>query len=107
MLYEVITQALTVGSEDWSGDCHHLGFLLHGENTGDDDFFVLLNGHRDNVVEFEIPAIPQNSKSRVWRKVIDTSLTSPNDMVDYTEAKPVRTMEKLAVAAQTVIVLLV
>lgn len=102
---EITWQSLAVGTEDWSDDCHHLAFLLHGESAGDDDFFVLLNGHRDNGVEFEIPAIPPNSMSTTWKKIIDTSLTVPDDMVDYAAAKTVGVKEKLALCPQTVVVL--
>lgn len=102
---EITWQALRVGAEDWSEDCHHLGFLLHGEYTGDDDFFILLNGHRQSDVEFEIPAILQGSKSAVWKKVIDTSRISPYDFVDYAAAESICSMTKLTVPAQTVIVL--
>lgn len=104
---EITWQSTLVGTEDWSESCQHLAFLLHGEKLeeGDDDFFILLNGSRDESVQFQIPEVPQKLLGGVWRKIINSSAQPPQDLVKYSEAEKVYAFDRLEVPAQTVMVL--
>ncbi len=80
---EITWQYLTPGSQDWSPDCHGLGILLHGRRRNlprDDDFFIMLNGHRNRKLAFTPPPVPANDKQRHWHLVIDTAAPAPRDI---------------------------
>ena len=104
---EITWQSLLVGSEDWSDDCHHLAFILHGEHLdeGDDDFFIMMNGDRTETVEFQLPEVPQKQLGGEWRKIIDTAAVAPQDLVDYKKGEKYYAFDQLEVPAQTVVVL--
>lgn len=73
-------QSLQPGQEDWSADCHTLAFLLRGKENKrerNDDFFVMLNGHRTKDASFIIPPPPDAKK--VWNQIIDTARATPCD----------------------------
>lgn len=104
-LSEIIWQGLEVGIENWSQDCHHLAFLLPCGDDGleQDDFFVMINGHREDGVVFTVPAGSKGNEYLDWRKIIDTSMPAPDDLVPYKDASGVSGRQQ--VPAQTVVVL--
>jgi glycogen operon protein len=66
---------------DFSPESRALAYSLDGSQTGretDQDFYVAINGHRDIPAAFRAPPSPSG---RPWRRVVDTSLTPPNDIV--------------------------
>ncbi|MGW8160718.1 MAG: glycogen debranching protein GlgX [Desulfobulbales bacterium] len=70
---------------DWSDGATSLGFFLNGrgaETKTDNDFFVMLNGHRSQVKRFTAPNPRKNLR---WRKIIDTAAPPPQDIVDEKE----------------------
>ena len=71
---------------DWSSDSVVLSFLLNGselsEDRPDDDFVVLLNGDRKDQT-FRMVSPPRKQS---WRRIVDTSKPSPQDILD--EDKP-------------------
>jgi len=80
---EIYWQGLDPCKEDWSPHSHHLGFLLNGSANGqkaESHFFVMLNGSRDKETIFIIPDTPDHPQS-CWYKIIDSSLSSPEDFV--------------------------
>ena len=102
---EISWQGLEPGKQDWSASNMALGFLLNGaalDDGEDDDFFIMLNGSRDTEALFIIPAA---SRQRMWRKIIDTTLPPPADMVDLDRADQVKCGSKLAVACMGCLVL--
>jgi glycogen operon protein len=62
---------------DLSPESHTLAFLLEGSSQGDDDLYVMINGSEEDR-SFAI----QVEDVREWRRIVDTALSSPNDIVD-------------------------
>ncbi len=64
-----------VGSEvDRSDVSHSLAFCLHGASQRDNDLYVMINAHTD-ALAFTL----QEGRPQEWRRVVDTSLPSPED----------------------------
>ena len=102
---EISWQGVEPGDQDWSASNRALGFLLNGaalQEGSDDDFFVMLNGSRETAALFTVP-VP--SRQRLWRKIIDTSLKPPADIVDPDQADQVECKSKLTVAPMGCLVL--
>jgi glycogen operon protein len=85
---------------DWGPSSHELAYCLHGASQGDRDLYVMINGgKRDR--RFDV----QEEAAGGWRRVIDTSLRSPNDIVEEASA-PLLPGRGYDVAARSVVVLL-
>ena len=86
---EIIWQALQPNSQDWSSNCHHLGFLLNGDlsgQPGSPSFFVMVNGSRNDHQIFTVPRPLSARDDQCWARIVDTSADSPADFVDPGEA---------------------
>jgi isoamylase len=68
---------------DWGVDSHSVAFSTCPD--GNPCFYVILNAYWE-ALEFELPHTTQEAR---WRRWIDTSLDSPNDIVDWQSAPPV------------------
>jgi glycogen operon protein len=82
-----------------------LAFALDGTQTGrepDRDIYVACNAWI-NPLDFRIPHSPTG---RQWRRVIDTSLASPKDIVELDEGAPVPFERSYKVEAHSMIVLI-
>lgn len=67
-----------VGREtDWTYDSHALAYCLHGASQNDDDLYVMVNAYWRPLVFTVQDGVPQE-----WRRVIDTSLDDPQDILD-------------------------
>ncbi len=60
---------------DMSYDSHHLAYYLRGDTVDDDDLYVMINAAAENRT-FTI----QVGRPSDWRRVVDTSRTSPEDI---------------------------
>jgi isoamylase len=70
---------------DLSWDSRSLAFCLHGASVGDGDIYVLINAFWEPL-EFGIhEGLPGD-----WRRVVDTSLPSPEEIVPEDQAPVVR-----------------
>ncbi len=84
-----------------------LAFLLDGHRTeihshvDDDDFFVMCNAGAE-AVEFRLPPSPSGA---AWRRVLDTSLPSPEDIADPGQEKPIADPVTYRVASRAMVVL--
>jgi glycogen operon protein len=65
------------GGADVSQDSHSLAFFLSGASENDDDIYVMINSYWQKLT-FKI----QEGNPGEWARVVDTSLPSPNDVVD-------------------------
>lgn len=86
---EISWQSLQPDTQDWSPDCHHLGFLLNGMAAGDPaspSFFIMVNGSRQNQQTFIVPTPPTLGKEVCWARLVDTAADSPDDFVEAAEA---------------------
>ncbi len=105
---EITWQYLQPGQQNWSPDCHGLAFLLHGQRPGagrDDDFFVMINGSREQTLQFILPEVPVTEEERLWLQTIDTAAAPPRDMLSLGEAGRLRGGQSVAVLPQAVVVL--
>lgn len=106
-LHEISWQGLEPGKPDWSAAGQTLAFTLSGSmlEKEDDDFFVMLNGHREEKQTFVVPKPPGVHRQRNWLKIIDTSRKSPHDFVAAASAQTVGPGAKLTVVPMGCIVL--
>ena len=89
-IQEIVWQSLTPGGQDWSYDCRTLGVLLDGRGAPeekDDDFFIMLNGNRDQDVHFTLPEVPAGRPGRNWYRIIDTAAPAPADFFCRDDAR--------------------
>jgi glycogen operon protein len=75
------------GKPDWSFDSHSLAYsaTYRNENMM---FYVILNAYWE-ALEFELP--PTSKTEAPWRRWIDSSLDSPDDIVEWHTMPPVAT----------------
>jgi len=105
--HEIIWQGLEPGKQDWSGDCRCLAFILNGAvfEEEDDDFFVMLNGHRESKMTFVVPEPPTPHRKRTWVRIINTCVKPPKDFVEPGRAMRVAAGAKVTVEPMGCVVL--
>jgi len=90
-----------VGQPDWSPSSHSLAFSAEFRKEKL-MFYIAFNSYWEDL-EFELPSMEQWANNP-WRRWIDTSLNSPEDIVDWHTAGPVPGLKYL-VASRSVAVL--
>ena len=88
----------TGSTVDLSPDSRSLAFCLHGLSQDDDDIYAMINAYWGDL-EFQI----QEGTAQEWRRIVDTSLSSPDDFSD--EGLPIGSAEYV-VAPRSIVVLL-
>jgi len=61
---------------DLSYNSHSVAYCLLGASQGDDDLYVIVNAYWEEVT-FKI----EEGRANQWRRIVDTSLASPDDIV--------------------------
>ena len=84
---------------DWGPDSRSLAMQLTQLHEGDarDDLFFIANSHYGDL-EFELPQIGQ----REWFRLVDTALTSPQDIAEDGLEFPLLSQESYLVRARSV-----
>ncbi len=83
-LLDLAWHSCQLAQPNWNDpECRVLACTLGGFE-GDADLHVMMNMHWDNAT-FDLPTVP----GRAWYRVIDTSLPSPNDIVEKGHSVPV------------------
>lgn len=105
---DISWQSLQPGIQDWSPECRTLSFTLH--HTGvigncDCDFMVMINGDQTETAHFVVPPVHNPPNAWHWRKIIDTSAPSPEDILDFDTAAPITPSGSISVANMGLIVL--
>ncbi len=90
-----------VGQPDWTDHSHSLALSVELQQDGF-WFYVVLNAYWE-ALEFELPLVG-NGQPSVWRRWIDTSLDSPQDIVPW-EAAPSLDGDRYRVGARSVLAL--
>ncbi len=107
-MQEIRWQGLKPGQEDWSYDCHTLAFSIKGcklPGSGDADFFVMLNGHRDKGATFIVPNSGKAQSQCIWKKIIDTGQQAPDDFVDPDQGQTIAVASPVQVVPMGCVVL--
>jgi glycogen operon protein len=101
---DIVWHGVTPGKPDFSRTSRALAFSLDGTQTGrekDCDFYVACSAWREPL-NFMIPVAPNG---RPWRRVIDTALLSPQDIVAEEDGPVVPKGAAYGVAPHSMIVL--
>jgi glycogen operon protein len=107
-LNELVQQAIKswhgvkLNQPDWSDSSHCLALSVEAENEKL-LFYLILNAHWDPF-DFELPLVEPDSQGP-WRRWIDTSLETPEDIIDWRHALPVATGSYRAGARSTVVLI--
>ncbi len=87
------------GAVDLSPASHAFAYHLAGGSQGDSDLYVMLNmGGND------LPMLVQRGRASDWRRVLDTSLPSPDDIASEDQAPPIHDSAYL-VRSRSIVVL--
>ncbi len=89
-----------VGEPDWTGQKRVLAFQLRGAH-GQPDLYVLFNAHW----EWQKFALPPRDGPWHWRRLVDTNLPSPDDIVEVRDAVPLRPADQYVAAPRSAVVL--
>jgi isoamylase len=102
---DIVWHGVKPGLPDFSATARTLAFALDGSQTGrelDRDFYVACNA-RSEPVSFRIPRSPSG---RPWRRIVDTVLKSPADIVAAGEGPKMPTNSSYRVAPFATVVLI-
>lgn len=85
---------------DFGEESHALAYCLLGKDLGDSDLYVMINGDwKDHIFTL------QEGTTKDWKRVIDTSLESPEDVLDPGHEAALRGPDYL-VKARSIVVLI-
>jgi glycogen operon protein len=90
-----------IGEPDWSGLSRSLAFQVHGWH-GQPDVFVIFNTHWE-AQKFHLP--PHGGQWR-WKRLVDTNLASPADIVDEKDAVPLCPADHYIVSPRSAVILI-
>ena len=97
----VTWHGLKVGDPDWTGLQRTLAFQMHGWHS-QPDIYVMFNAHW----EHKKFAIPPHEGRWVWKRLVDTSLPSPHDIVDEQNATPLKPADHYVLSPRTAVILI-
>jgi isoamylase len=102
---DVRWHGVELGRPDFSSQSRSLALVLDGRRTGrepDQDLYMAFNAW-ERALLFKVPPSPQG---RPWRRVVDTSLESPEDIVAEREGPVVSWLRGYRVGPYSVVVLI-
>ena len=73
---------------------------LHGASQGDADLYIMINAYSTSLT-----FVIQEGQASHWRRVVDTSRGSPDDIVEPGDERPVDALTYV-VAARSIVVLI-
>lgn len=90
-----------IGDPDWSGASRALAFQMHGWHN-QPDFYVMFNAHWDTQ-RFHIP--PDDGQWR-WRRLVDTHLPAPDDILEEKDAVALKPADHYLVSPRSAVILI-
>jgi isoamylase len=98
-LNRVSWHGVQVCDPDWTGQSRTLAFHLHGRHVHP-DLFVLFNAHWESR-RFNLP--PTNGQ---WKRLVDTNLPSPDDIVEEQNAVALRPADHYIMSPRSAVILI-
>ncbi len=89
----------TAAGVDLSQDSRSLAYFLRGSRLGDNDLYVMINACWEDT-EFTI----QQGQAEQWRRIVDTSLASPDDIEETGKGHPISAL-RYVVKARSIVVM--
>jgi glycogen operon protein len=89
------------GDPDWTGHKRTLAMQLHGAG-GSPTFYVLFNAHWEPQ-RFLLPGVDGQHR---WRRLVDTNLPAPDDIVEERNAVPLDPADHYVCAPRSTVVLM-
>jgi glycogen operon protein len=89
-----------VGDPDWTGQQRVLAFQLHGWH-GRPDLYVIFNSHWE-WQKFQLP--PCDGRWR-WKRLVDTNLAAPDDIVEEKDAVSLHPGDHYIAAPRSAVIL--
>jgi isoamylase len=102
---DVRWHGVELGRPDFSSQSRALAMILDGRRTGhepDQDFYIALSAWK-GPLDFKIPPSPQGHS---WRRVVDTSLPAPQDIIPEWEGPVIQALRPYTVRPFSVVVLI-
>jgi glycogen operon protein len=90
-----------IGEPDWTGHSRTLAFQIHGRHQ-QPDLYVMFNAHW----EPQRFALPGHGQQWRWKRLVDTNLPSPSDIVEEKDAVQLRPADHYIVSARSVVILI-
>ena len=79
---------IRLNQPDWGKDSHSLAFSVRGRR---EFFHIILNAFWEEL-EFDLPPVPRGAQTG-WRRIIDTTMPSPEDFCGFQRAPVIRQMK--------------
>jgi isoamylase len=92
---------IELGRPDWSNDSHSVAFTVHSFASSKVRY-IAINAYWEPL-EFELPPVA-GSPNAAWMRLIDTSVPSPDDVLEETKGVPL-TDAKYCVNPRSVVML--
>ncbi len=90
-----------LGDPDWIGASRTLAFQMHGWH-GQPDLHVMFNMHWD----WQRFALPQRAGKHRWRRLVDTRLVSPDDIVEDAQCVPLNPGDHYSLCPRSIVILI-
>jgi glycogen operon protein len=87
---------------DWTGQSRTLAMELHSGGQGQPAFYVLMNAHW----EPHLFTLPPTEGQHRWRRLVDTNLPSPDDIVEEPNAVPLDPGDHYLATPRSVVMLI-
>src|SRR5262249_5097897 len=96
----VTWHGLKIGEPDWTGQNRVLAFQLHGWH-GQPDFYVLFNANW----EWQRCQLPPRDGQWRWKRLVDTNLQPPDDIVEINDAIALRPGDHYVASPRSAVIL--
>jgi glycogen operon protein len=90
-----------VGDPDWTGQKRTLAFQLHGWHA-QPDVYVLFNAHW----EWQKFCLPPHDGQWRWKRLVDTNLPVPKDILEEQDAVPLKPADHYIAAPRSAVILI-
>jgi len=89
-----------IGDPDWTGKSRTLAFQMHGWHS-QPDIYVAFNAHW----EWQTFCLPPHEGQWRWKRLVDTRMTSPDDIVKENDAVPLDPADHYNVGPRSTVIL--